>query len=353
MSNDGNVASVTASIVVSAPAQLHLLLEAHASALRFENISDSDLHLDFRQPLTTSELPAFTWLSIIYLCSKQCSWQPALEERNKLPPPVWHWIEELVYLSAPRSKDIEDVALKVFAELRSVCLSWIAPVGLRRAASIWNLISRPDFRDVLKDKDEQLRNVWFQVRGPEWGDFRYEDEVRLELDPELIRLSDSTPTQDFMHPRENRPVGPLGSLQAENTTVSFKRKITYFQPFTNNDRWIADETRIFKKDSRHLRNHHFVYAVGILWAVERAQRIQDVDNEHASLPNGLLSSVDTARGCSEGKLLDCVQLEMSHPFRCAICLSDDQSTKVYHLEALRRYRGTKYVGFPGFCTSFR
>ncbi|KAJ3166069.1 hypothetical protein HDU88_003614 [Geranomyces variabilis] len=178
MSNDTGIA-------VSAPAQLRLLLEVHASVLRLENISDSDLHLDFREPLTPTELPAFTWLSIVYLCSKQRSWQPAHDERDKLPLPVWQWIEELAYLSAQQGN--EDAALNVFAELRNVCLTWIAPVGLRRAASIWKAVFQRHYYDVNESvSDERLRNTWFVVRGPAVKDFQYKDEVRLELDPILL-----------------------------------------------------------------------------------------------------------------------------------------------------------------------
>ncbi|KAJ3166988.1 hypothetical protein HDU87_001896 [Geranomyces variabilis] len=193
MSNDGG-SSVTAGVAVSSSAQrLRLLLETHASVLALANVSDSDLHLDFRQPLTPTELPAFTWLSIIYLCSKQRSWQPAHEQRAKFPPPVWQWVEELAILDAPQTKDHEDAALSVFAELRNVCLSWIAPVGLRRAASVWNAALTHQNYEKFPMSDDLLRTAWLTIRGPAPGDFQYKDEVRLELDPELI-TADPAPT---------------------------------------------------------------------------------------------------------------------------------------------------------------
>ncbi|KAI8817626.1 uncharacterized protein EV422DRAFT_209710 [Fimicolochytrium jonesii] len=370
MSNDGG-SSVTAGVVVSSPAQLRLLLETHASVLALANVSDSELHLDFRQPLTPTELPAFTWLSIIYLCSKQRSWQPAHEERHKLPPPVWQWVEELAFLDAPQTKDIADVALSVFAELRNVCLSWIAPVGLRRAASIWNAaFTLGD--EKFRMSDELLRTAWFTIRGPALGDFRYKDEVRLELDPELIPVpsSDPTPTSGRSGRSTSRrslcrPLDPPGSIQAENTSVVFRRKVTYFQPCMSDCRWIANEKLIFNNNKqlifvdnigrRHtwgstlLDNQFFVFAVGILWAVERAQRIQDVDDSHTSLPKGLLSSVWFDGECSEGKTLACVQLEMSHPFHCAMCLTDDRPPDSHQRRKLRNHRSAIEVGFPWNC----
>ncbi|KAJ3159201.1 hypothetical protein HDU88_000629 [Geranomyces variabilis] len=171
--------------VASAAADLVRLLQAHAAVLALDHPT-ANLRANFRAPLSPQELPAFSWVSIVYLCTKRRSWSVANEERHRLPAPVWDWIQEL---DAPNNIESAINSSALFADLRTVCLRWIAPVGLRRAASIWDAIFRGyhDRKFENEMTDEQLRSTPVIVHGPAANSFEYPEEVHLELDPLIKR----------------------------------------------------------------------------------------------------------------------------------------------------------------------
>ncbi|KAI8586003.1 hypothetical protein BDZ88DRAFT_484144 [Geranomyces variabilis] len=160
--------------VVRAAADLVRLLHAHAAVLALDH-PNANLRANFRAPLSPQKIPAFSWVSIVYLCTKRRSWSVAKEERHRLPAPVWDWIQEL---DAPNNIESAINASALFADLQTVC-------GLRRAASIWNAIFRGyhDRKFENEMTDEQLRNTPVIVHGPAANSFEYPEEVHLELDP--------------------------------------------------------------------------------------------------------------------------------------------------------------------------
>ncbi|KAJ3144281.1 hypothetical protein HDU89_008608 [Geranomyces variabilis] len=177
--------SEAAAFVEAKRLQLEQLLETHAAALSLDN---ANVHLSYNDPITPDELPAFTWLSILYACTKERCLDPARGLEGQFPSAVWDWVEALATELEPSDSDAR--ARAVFAELRTVCVSWIGRVGLRRALSIWDLFCWEG--DEAFFKQTGLRNMseldtrrWLfdtvQIYGPNPDSFPYPEEVRLEI----------------------------------------------------------------------------------------------------------------------------------------------------------------------------
>ncbi|KAJ3132810.1 hypothetical protein HDU90_006700 [Geranomyces variabilis] len=258
-------------VVQAKKLQLEHLLEKDAATLALNN---ANLNVSFKDPMTAEELPAFTWLSILYACTKSRSIDAAKAKQSRFPPAVWEWMQGLV---AQLKSDSE--ARAVFAGLRGVCVRWIGRVGLRRAFSLWDYLcwegDQYDFEKVA------LRNM-------------------SDADAKRWLLDHYTKTWIAEEP-------------------GYKPRYNPYKNFDNGTRELF-----------------FVLPIAVTWAIEAARSIQD--NGHAEklrLPKGRFPFPPTADSRSFHRSVQtdppfraqCIIIEKQNPLTCRVCKSADNSAK--------------------------
>ncbi|KAJ3165186.1 hypothetical protein HDU88_004267 [Geranomyces variabilis] len=313
-------------VVQAKKLQLEHLLEKDAATLTLNN---ADLNVSFKDPMTAEELPAFTWLSILYACTKLHSIDAAKAKQSRFPPAVWEWMQGFV---AQLKSDSE--ARAVFAGLRSVCVRWIGRVGLRRAFSLWDYLcwegDQYDFEKVaLRNMSDADAKRWLldtvNIYGPPQDSFPYPEEVRMEI------IHDA---RDF----------------------NSRRVLHLFQPFicgSETKTWIAEEPGYkprynpYKNFDNGTRELFFVLPIAVTWAIEAARSIQDKGHaEKLRLPKGRFPFPPTADSRSFHRSVQtnppfraqCIIIEKQNPLTCRLrvarvknYVTEDQENPHYFL----------------------
>ncbi|KAJ3131717.1 hypothetical protein HDU90_008099 [Geranomyces variabilis] len=327
--------SDAAAFVEAKRLQLEQLLETHAAALSLDN---ANVHLSYNDPITPDELPAFTWLSILYACTKERCLDPVRGLEGRFPSAVWDWVKALATELEPSSSDAR--ARAVFAELRTVCVSWIGRVGLRRALSIWDLFcwngDEAFFKQTgLRNMSELDTRRWLldtvQIYGPNPDSFPYPEEVRLEI----------------VHSKQ---------LPNNSTDIESRRRLQLFQPFTHGSEtmtWIAHEryppmpSYIWKYDRQYYRPYKgydigsqemfFVLPIAVTWAIGAALLIQRHGTSGVvPLPRGRFPFPPNKRDRGNYYQIaeppfraQCIMIEKKNPLVCQVCNSADNSSLNY------------------------
>ncbi|KAJ3151846.1 hypothetical protein HDU86_005978 [Geranomyces michiganensis] len=320
-----------AAFVTAKRRQLEQLLETHAAAL---SLDSANVHLSYNDPITPEELPAFTWLAILFSCSKERCLDPAKGHEGRFPSPVWDWLNALASELEP--SDSAARARAVFAELRTVSVSWIGRVGLRRALSLWDLFCWDWDGDEAFFKQTVLRSMsdvdtrrWLldtvHICGPSPDSFPYPEEVRL----------------DIVH--SNQPSN-------DSKDVESRRRLQLFQPFTHGSEtktWIAHEPYPRQPYRSYYRQSYapyqgydigsqemfFVLPIAVAWAIEAALLVRhNGTSEVVPLPRGRFPFPPNKWFRGSYRIAEppfraqCIMIEKKNPLVCQVCSSTDNSS---------------------------